>query len=458
MNNLIAKYRNLPFHKKLDKFALSPLAFAIQFFLACLIVILDFQINGVAIFGFIGIGMLLLCSDLLTLCLPILLCSVFATSLYDSAEKFLSFIIPEAVLIVLSVIFHFIVYGRKKLTIGKSFWGLLTVSIAITLSGIGSISAKEYFAPSALYYTFFLGFGLLLIYTIINSYFNDERDYDVYKKFAIIMYFMGVFSVFNVLNYYINSIPQLLDSPTILYFQASNNLSTFLLFALPFPFYFAIKKSLLHLIPGILMYASLVLSGSGGGLLMGSVMMLLCIIFLAIYDTKRRKLWLVVIALGSIGGSIFFGYLLSAYKFASFDDIFYSNNFRMALFRRSLGDFSENPIFGAGLTHRGNVDIYNPKAGAMTWYHMMFPQIWGSMGLVGIIAYGFNFYKRGKLIFENRKDAYSMTLALSYIGLFLMSQVNPGEFCPIPYALFAVLLFIFIERKPKEHIPFEKIN
>ena len=114
MTRILDKYKDLPFHRRLDRFALSPLAFAIQFFLACLIVILDFQINGVAIFGFIGIGMLVLCSDLLSMCLPILLCSVFATALYDSAEKFLSFIIPEAVLIVLSVIFHFLVYGEKS--------------------------------------------------------------------------------------------------------------------------------------------------------------------------------------------------------------------------------------------------------------------------------------------------------------------------------------------------------
>ena len=131
MTKLLNRYRDLPFHKRLDRFALSPLAFALQFFLACIIVILDFQINGVAIFGFIGIGMLLLCSDLLTLCLPILLTSVFATALYDSAEKFLSFIIPEAVLIVLSLIFHFIVYCRKRITVKKSFWGLLARMVRI---------------------------------------------------------------------------------------------------------------------------------------------------------------------------------------------------------------------------------------------------------------------------------------------------------------------------------------
>ena len=31
-----------------------------------------------------------------------------------------------------------------------------------------------------------------------------------------------------------------------------------------------------------------------------------------------------------------------------------------------------------------------------------------------------------------------------------MSQVNPGEFCPVPYALTAVILFLFIEQPRKK--------
>jgi len=35
---------------------------------------------------------------------------------------------------------------------------------------------------------------------------------------------------------------------------------------------------------------------------------------------------------------------------------------------------------------------------------------------------------------------------MSYMGLFLMSQVNPGEFCPMPYAALAVTFFIIMEK------------
>ena len=35
----------------------------------------------------------------------------------------------------------------------------------------------------------------------------------------------------------------------------------------------------------------------------------------------------------------------------------------------------------------------------MPWYHMMIPQIVGSMGLVGIAGYGFQIFGRLRLIF-----------------------------------------------------------
>jgi hypothetical protein len=77
---------------------------------------------------------------------------------------------------------------------------------------------------------------------------------------------------------------------------------------------------------------------------------------------------------------------------------------------------------------------------------MMIPQIIGSMGLIGVCAYSYQFIIRIRLIF-NKKDAWSAVLGLSYLGVLLMSQVNPGEFCPLPFGLLTVLLFVFQERR-----------
>ena len=42
---------------------------------------------------------------------------------------------------------------------------------------------------------------------------------------------------------------------------------------------------------------------------------------------------------------------------------------------------------------------------------------------------------------------WSLCLGVSYLGILLMSQVNPGEFCPLPFELLTVLLFILQERR-----------
>ena len=111
---------------------------------------------------------------------------------------------------------------------------------------------------------------------------------------------------------------------------------------------------------------------------------------------------------------------------------------------RAFEDFARNPVFGMGIGYQGNSDIYNPVKGAANWYHMMPFQIIGGFGLVGVAAYGYQFFGRIKLIFR-KPTPKRLALGLSYSGVLLMSMVNPGEFCPVPYQFLAVLLFILLE-------------
>ena len=77
---------------------------------------------------------------------------------------------------------------------------------------------------------------------------------------------------------------------------------------------------------------------------------------------------------------------------------------------------------------------------------MMPAQIIGGMGLIGVVCYGYQLYNRAKLVFT-KADSWGFVLGLSYLGVLLMSMVNPGEFCPLPFELLAVLLFILQERR-----------
>ena len=61
---------------------------------------------------------------------------------------------------------------------------------------------------------------------------------------------------------------------------------------------------------------------------------------------------------------------------------------RVQLFLRGITDFLHNPVFGIGLISQRNSDLFTGVEGSMVFYHNSIAQIMGSMGLVGIAAYG----------------------------------------------------------------------
>ena len=117
----------------------------------------------------------------------------------------------------------------------------------------------------------------------------------------------------------------------------------------------------------------------------------------------------------------------------------------------AVDNFFKNPFVGTGILDDSISYGEMNKAGTMTWYHMMIPQVIGSMGLIGVCAYGFQALQRCKLIFT-KTSSWSLVLGISYLGILMMSQVNPGEFCPLPFERLTVLFFILQERRIEQEI------
>ena len=124
-----------------------------------------------------------------------------------------------------------------------------------------------------------------------------------------------------------------------------------------------------------------------------------------------------------------------------------SSNSRYLLYKDALHQFAKHPIFGVGCGYDGQ-DYENHVEGIVFyWFHSTIFQIIGSMGLVGILAYSWNYIIRAKLIFKNiRKDAFVLFVFLSLLGFELYSLIDTGTFVPLPMMMIVGILFAVLEK------------
>lgn len=425
----------------------SNIFFFFVLILGMLIVNTQNEVKGAIAFGWLICVLLVFCEDIISTTFPILVLTIFLTRMYDSYDIFIKYKYM-AIPVIFSLLFHFVVY-RKKITIGPSFWGICAVAVAVSLGGFMSVSANDYFRAVNLYYVIGLGVGAVVFYLLAKSQLIERDYYNLKEKFLVILYLMGVFACFIVLRAHLIYLDEIIENKTIVYYIDSmiistNNIATFLMFALPVPFYFSLKNKV-HLLSGYAFFLCLLLTGSRSAMLMGIIEFVFCLAYICIFDKEKRILNSIVsLATLVLGGIILYRYIW----FFGPDSLFSSDilgDDRYKLLQRSLTDFKTSPIFGKGLAYSGNTDIYTPKTFAMNWYHMFPSQVIGSFGALGIIAYLFNIVSRLAIILK-KFDPYVWVLGVSYIGIFLMTMINPGEFCPLPYGMLAVALFIFAEQ------------
>ena len=442
------------------------------FFAALLIVAFRWEVVGCLVFlGLIGVVLVL--SDRLSDAFPpLILMTVFVTRCYDSFDVFIRYI-PLYAVVLSCALFHLIYYSvypaivrRAKPTFGPSFPGLVAATVAMTLGGIGSLSAAEYFRPINLYYVLCLGIMMPALYLVIKP----RADAEARDRFLRGLFLSGCLAAYAVLIFYARGWANFKETYHALSFQSSNNLATFLMISLPIGFLYSKRNRVLILLPA-LQYVALLFCNSRGGTALGTIEFFALLIFFCFYrsDRFRRAFFIGYLVLTVVLVVTLLPKVLTFYRFdekiENFSELSVPQLMKKAIFEviddgearvgllgRSFEDFRSNPVFGVGLGYTGNQDLYNPVKGAMNWYHMWLPQIWGSLGIVGILCFGYQLFLRARLAFT-RREFPEVTLSLCYAGLLLMSQVNPGEFCPFPYALIATVIFVLIEPPPKVKKP-----
>ncbi len=437
-----------PSVSKIRSFILSDKYTVFLFVLATLTVITGTEVFGTMLFALIITFTMAVCDDYLPVFEGILFVICFAIRCKHSFDSFIKlwWMAPP---IVIFFLLHFIINGIR-LKSGKCTKGIVATSLAVTFGGIGSISAKEYFSSTSIFYIILLGFGMLLIYLYFSSQLKIRNPKDFADRFAKMMTVIILFLCVCLAEEYISRYAEFFKNPGVLPFQWRNNGSTILMLAMPFPFYFSVKKFGYFFI-GILAYGAILCTGSRGGMLFGLIELMICILAMTIIDKRNRRKIIAIMSVGVIALAISLPFIadMLSYTLARFVT-FSENEIRIGLIKRGIEDFISNPLFGKGIGYMGNSDIHHNAQFTLCWYHCSPIQVIGSFGILGIIAYGYLLYERIKLYVKNI-SFFNTIVFISYIGLELMSFVNPGIFSPFPYLFLVTVYFVIIEHFGGEH-------
>lgn len=425
----------------LRTFFVSPYFMFGVFALACVFAATGAVKAGLVVFIVLISVIFAVCDDIAAIMLPAFLLMLFmmkSDGKYDGIIGYIWLLI----VIVPAIVFHLIAY-RKKPAPGKALRGLLAVTAAVTLGGLGSITAKEYFTFSSLYHIAGLGIGMVVFYLFLSGAVTDSRK-KVDGFYAVVFSVAAAFACFMVFEHYLVNIREVIETGRALSFQWRNNVSTFLMIALPFPFYLSLKKPL-WLWLGLLSYASLLLAGSRGGLIFGSVEFVLCMVYVIVCDKKKRKRNIAVLCVTAALMLVFISQIYTFLMETTERMLDKSTDIRIRLLGRAIEDFKESPLFGKGLSYTGNYDVWPPKKFALCWYHSSPFQVIGSLGIFGVLAYGYRTVNMVGVFFA-RRSRFGTVLAISALGLEMMSLVNPGIFCPFPYAFLLVIILVIAEK------------
>lgn len=396
-------------------------------------------VYGVAALGCIVIWLLAACPDLLAPVCPFFMAFLMSSQCYGQLTDFL----PCAALVpplLVALLWHFAVWP-VTLRIGRSGLGLALVSIATLLGGCDVISRKQAMEPLSLYYTLGLGVGMLVLYVLFRSHLTEKRSYDLHRRFAEIFCALGLCMALAVLLAYGKAWLAEGHIGGVLYLSYRNFATSVLLTALPMPFYLSLRHRG-HLATAAVLALALALTGSRSALLFGGILLTLCCVYLMRSGVISRRCLVLLAAAAGIGILALGPALLECVLHSRVgEDIQDSNSDRLQFLARAADDFLRHPVFGIGLCSTRNADVFTGVEGSMVFYHNSLAQVMGSMGLVGIVAYGRLLHDRIALLRQGSRDPFVRILTLSYLGMFLISLCNPGEFCPFPNAALMVMVF-----------------
>lgn len=392
--------------------------------------------------------LLIFCDDLMSIVCPVFCVLLLSTEFYVDYTVLTPYIPYAVIPFGLALMFN-LIYYRKPLIKGRFTKAMLAVSFALLFGGAGVISVEEYFRPVSLYYTVGLGVGMLIIYLLVLSRLQNEREYDRVERLADILYVAGLIASVIVLVFYIRNFAKFLENGSVLYYKPRNYIASVILMTMPASC-LLVNRRRIHLIGFAAMCAALAFNGSRSGLLFGAMVGFVCGVYMCYLrkESLKQRRWYnwLFVAIVALLSYVAFKYIPVLYSSRLIDGNFISSSeTRVSFIELGIRDFIENSINGIGIGNLKNVATFKAIIpGSIVFYHNAIIQVAGSMGIIGVMAYSLQFGERMRLIIQNLHSP-SVIFGFSYAAILAMSMTNPGIFCPFPEAGLLTLMFAVME-------------
>jgi len=163
---------------------------------------------------------------------------------------------------------------------------------------------------------------------------------------------------------------------------------------------------------------------------------------------KRREFTLIFIFLAFLALILIFFILDPVELWNKVVESLYNDSNRTPLYMAAVDCFKKYPIFGVGLGFYNDrlmdVVIHNFSELTTFNFHSVIFEVMATMGIVGILAYGFYYYKRIRILGKNNSNK-NFFLMFGFIGIELYAFIDTCEFVAVPIMIILTMLILFTE-------------
>lgn len=472
---------------KLEKFLSSNIFLAIIAFIVVLFWALKLSVAGLVILlSLFALALVLSRSTLYSM--PLFICMFFVFNPNFTSLSGNEWIISFAVIPIIGLILHCIIY-KPKLRIRGFGIAMLATTIPWVLQGLGrriKYTVTDYFDATFVWVAYLivalLGLFFLFIYvlydsTIVNKGFNmAEYMCKQLVLIGVIIFVQCVITIIRLVkgsgfDTFVNLLITGNKDIFKLGWGGPNNISAFLSLTIPATAYLALKgkkgATLLYLFTYI-QYLLIMITFSRGPMIFVTIGLPFIIIYCFVKGDKRNRMrhglaLSIVLILVLI---VLFG---NTERFKAIFNIIINergldDNGRFEIYQDAWNTFKEYPIFGGGMDIYFTLvenppwksEIANFRVGIPYWFHSTIAQIVASFGVIGILTYLYQYIVRYSLVLKGRKKPVVVALGFAMFLFDLYGFIDTNFFSPLMY-LTVMFMTLAIEKGERyQFIPFTK--